>query len=60
MSAPLDPLRDAVVRRAGTCCEYCQSPAQFQVGGFEVDHLLQQTSRQARSAWESAVPGLPS
>ena len=40
MSAPSDPLRDAVVRRANNRCEYCQLPAQLQVGGFEVDHIL--------------------
>ena len=40
MSAPSNPLRDAVVRRAGNRCEYCQLPAQLQIGGFEVDHIL--------------------
>jgi hypothetical protein len=40
MSALPDPLRDAVVRRAGNRCEYCQLPSQLQVGGFEVDHIL--------------------
>jgi hypothetical protein len=40
MSAPGDPLRDVVVRRAGNRCAYCQLPAQLQVGGFEVDHIL--------------------
>jgi HNH endonuclease len=40
MSASGDSLRDAVVRRAGNRCEYCQLPAQLQVGGFEVDHVL--------------------
>jgi hypothetical protein len=45
MSAPLDPLRDAVIRRAGNRCEYCQLPAQFQVGGFEVDHILPRSRR---------------
>lgn len=34
------PLRDIVVQRADNRCEYCQLPAQFQVGGFEVDHIL--------------------
>jgi HNH endonuclease len=29
-----------VVGRAGNCCEYCQLPAQLQVGGFEVDQIL--------------------
>lgn len=40
MSAPPEPLREVVIRRAGNRCEYCQLPAQFQVGGFEVDHIL--------------------
>ena len=40
MSVPVDPLRDAVIRRADNRCEYCQLPAQLQVGGFEVDHIL--------------------
>jgi hypothetical protein len=40
MSTRANPLRDAVVERAGHCCEYCQLPAQLQVGGFEVDHIL--------------------
>ena len=34
------PLREAVVQRADNRCEYCQLPAQLQVGGFEVDHIL--------------------
>ena len=40
MSTPIDSLRGAVVCRAGNRCEYCQLPAQLQVGGFEVDHIL--------------------
>jgi hypothetical protein len=40
MNAPSTPLRDAVGSRAGYRCEYCQLPAQLQVGGFEVDHIL--------------------
>ena len=40
MSAPLEPLRGAVIRRAGNRCEYCQLPAQYQVSGFAVDHIL--------------------
>jgi len=39
MSAPPETLRDAVVRRAGQRCEYCQLSAQLQVGGFELDHV---------------------
>ena len=40
MSAPSEPLRDAVVRRAGHRCAYCQLSAQLQVGGFELDHVV--------------------
>src|SRR5215470_6084754 len=40
MSAPPETLRDAVVRRAGHRCEYCQLSAQLQVGGFELDHIM--------------------
>jgi hypothetical protein len=40
MSAAPNPLRDMVVRRARNSCEYCQLPAQLQIGGFEVDHIL--------------------
>jgi hypothetical protein len=32
-------LRDAVIERADNRCEYCQLPAQLQVGGFEIDHI---------------------
>jgi hypothetical protein len=32
--------REAVIQRARNRCEYCQLSAQFQVGGFEIDHLL--------------------
>ena len=40
MSTLSNPIRDEVVRRAGNRCEYCQLPAQLQIGGFEVDHIL--------------------
>ena len=40
MSTRSNPIRDEVVGRAGNCCEYCQLPAQLQIGGFEVDHIL--------------------
>jgi len=40
MSAPPETLRDAVVRRAGHRCEYCQLSAQLHVGGFELDHIV--------------------
>lgn len=31
--------REAVRQRAGRRCEYCQLADQFQVGGFEIDHI---------------------
>ena len=40
MSAVAEQFRDAVVRRAGSRCEYCQLPARFQISGFEIDHIL--------------------
>ncbi len=40
MSAASEQFREAVIRRAGGHCEYCQLPAQFQIGGFEIDHIL--------------------
>jgi hypothetical protein len=40
MSTRSNPIRDEVVRRAGNRCEYCQLPAQLQIGGFEADHIL--------------------
>ena len=40
MSNVSEQLRDAVIRRAGNRCEYCQLPAQFQISGFETDHIL--------------------
>ncbi len=40
MSAESEQFREAVIRRAGGRCEYCQLPAQFQIGGFEIDHIL--------------------
>jgi hypothetical protein len=40
MSVASEQLRDAVIRRAGNRCEYCQLPAQFQISGFEIDHIL--------------------
>lgn len=40
MNAPSASLRDIVGSHAGHCREYCQLPAQLQVGGFEVDHIL--------------------
>ncbi len=40
MSTHSDPVRAAVVERAGNCCEYYQLPAHLQVGGFELDHIL--------------------
>jgi HNH endonuclease len=40
MSTLSNPIRDEVVGRAGNRCEYCQLPAQLQIGGYEVDHIL--------------------
>ena len=40
MSNVSEQLRDAVVRQASNRCEYCQLPAQFQISGFEIDHIL--------------------
>jgi hypothetical protein len=40
MSAASEQFRDTVVRRAGNRCEYCQLPAQLQISGFELDHIL--------------------
>ncbi len=40
MSTGAEQFREAVVRRAGNRCEYCQLPAQLQVSGFEIDHIL--------------------
>jgi 5-methylcytosine-specific restriction endonuclease McrA len=40
MSTRSNPIRDEVVRRACNRCEYCQLPAQLQIGGFQVDHIL--------------------
>lgn len=39
MSEASGTLRDAVIERSGNRCEYCQLPAQLQVGGFEIDHI---------------------
>jgi hypothetical protein len=39
MSELSGALREAVIERAGNRCEYCQLPAQLQVGGFEIDHI---------------------
>ena len=40
MSLASEPLRRAVVQRAGERCEYCLLTSRFQVGGFELDHIL--------------------
>jgi hypothetical protein len=40
MSVASEQFRDTVVRRAGDRCEYCQLPAQLQISGFELDHIL--------------------
>lgn len=40
MSVGSEQFREAVVRRAGNCGEYCQLPADLQISGFEIDHIL--------------------
>ena len=40
MSLVPEPLRRAVVQRAGERCKYCLLTSRFQVGGFELDHIL--------------------
>ncbi len=39
MSELSGTLREAVIERADNRCEYCQLPADLQVGGFEIDHI---------------------
>ena len=58
MSMPPDPFRDAVVRRAGNRCEYCQLLAQLQVGGFEVDHIVPR-SRGGQTDWANVALACP-
>ncbi|MGE0681580.1 MAG: HNH endonuclease [Candidatus Binatia bacterium] len=40
MSVVSEQFREAVVKRADNHCEYCQLPAQLQIGGFEIDHIF--------------------
>lgn len=40
MSLASEALRRSVIQRAGARCEYCLLTSQFQVGGFELDHIL--------------------
>lgn len=40
MSLVSAALRRTVIQRAGERCEYCLLTSRFQVGGFEVDHIL--------------------
>ena len=40
MSLVSASLRRTVIQRAGERCEYCLLSSRFQVGGFEVDHIL--------------------
>jgi hypothetical protein len=40
MSLESELLRAVVVQRADARCEYCQLPAQLQIGGFEIDHIV--------------------
>ncbi len=39
-----DAMRDAVVARAGGCCEYCHLPTRGQVATFPIDHVLPRSS----------------
>ena len=39
-----DVVRDAVVARAGGCCEYCHLPTRGQVATFPIDHVLPRSS----------------
>lgn len=39
MSSVSEQLRVVVIGRANNRCEYCQLPAQFQISGFEIDHI---------------------
>ena len=32
-------IRDAVIERARSCCEYCQSQLQYSGNSFELDHI---------------------
>lgn len=43
MSVVSEQFREVVVRRAGNRCEYCQLPADLQISGFEIDHILPQS-----------------
>jgi 5-methylcytosine-specific restriction endonuclease McrA len=40
MSVVAEQLRAAVVARAGGRCEYCLFPEQWNLGEFEVDHIV--------------------
>lgn len=39
-----DEQREAVVARAGGCCEYCHLPTRGQVATFPIDHVLPRSS----------------
>jgi hypothetical protein len=40
VSLAAESLRSAVIQRAGERCEYCLLTSRFQVGGFELDHIV--------------------
>jgi hypothetical protein len=44
MTAFSDEVREAVVGRAGDCCEYCHLPKRGQVATFAIDHVLPRIS----------------
>lgn len=44
MSDIAESLRAAVTARAANRCEYCQLPAQWQVGRFPIDHVVPRSS----------------
>src|ERR1051326_1235976 len=37
------PLRQAIIRRANGCCEYCLSQAGYSPGPFAVEHIIPQS-----------------
>lgn len=58
MKTLAEQFREAVIRRAGNRCEYCQLPDQLQVGGFEIDHV-QPRSRGGQSNLDNAALACP-
>jgi hypothetical protein len=56
MSVVSEQFREAVVKRAGNRCEYCQLPAQLQISGFEIDHIFPRSrdGQTELSKWKSS------